>query len=60
MMLLIALNLLYFSQIVYASDRWVQETKSILEAKRSMRMRNAIDWKSVKAPRKQKKAGLWG
>lgn len=60
MMLLIALNLLYISQLVYVSDRWVQTTRSMVENGRATRMRNAVNWKRPPAPRKRKKAGLWG
>ncbi len=59
MMLLIALNLLYISQLVYVSDRWIHATKSMVEDNHATRMRNAINWKTAPAARKRKKTGFW-
>lgn len=48
------LTLLYISQFVYFSNRWVNLTKGLIEDTQLARMRTAIDWRTNKPPRKKK------
>jgi hypothetical protein len=54
MLQILTLTLLYISQLVYFSNRWVNLTKSLIEDAHSARMRAAIDWNTKRVPRKKK------
>lgn len=52
MTLSLAHALLFVSQFVYVSDRWLKLTKQMSEDRRSARMRKAVDWKRQESLRK--------
>ncbi|WP_292292045.1 hypothetical protein [Marivita sp.] len=52
MTLSLAQTLLFVSQLVYVSDRWLNLTKQKIENRRSERMRKVVDWKRRESLRK--------
>ena len=58
MLSLLALTLLYISQLVYVSNRWLSLTKRLIEDAQLTRIRRAIDWKTI-TPQRKKKVSFW-
>lgn len=60
MIALLALPLLYISQLIYEANRWLKETNTIAEDARTKRLRKALDWTTPveKPAKRQKSSGL--
>ena len=59
MLMLTALILLYVSQLIYVSSRWVTLTKDLVEQAQIARMRKSVDWTvSASGPSKATKSVL--